>query len=300
MKTFVLAMIAALLANADCIAVRSDRVVAGNLAAVVPQFQTLDPATPVAFTPLPGTRRTISSRELRIVAQRNGVSAPDVMQSVCIERETSPIDRASLENALRESLAVPDATLELIDYSNQPVPEGRFEFRPSALSKAPSANPEAGAIWRGRVVYDGGRSLAIWAKVRVTVDRVVFVAAEEIAAGAVIRTDQVRSNVVKQAIPLDPSVASLDEIVGKIARRKLGAGQRLMPALLDQPREVLKGSPVHVRVIDGMASLSFEAVAEASGNTGESILVHNPASGQNFRAVIEGKGQVIVRSGGGE
>ena len=300
MKIFALAIIAAALAHADCIAIRTDRVMAGDLAAVVRPFQALDPATLVAFTPLPGTRRVISGGELRAVAERNGVRAAEMVQSVCVERQASPIDRAALEKALIESLSAPYAKLELLDFSNQPIPEGRFEFHLSALSKPSTVAPEAGAIWRGRLIYDGGRSLAIWAKVRVTLERTLFVAAEEIAAGAVIREDQVQRKAAVETLPSEPPVESMSDIAGKIARRKLAAGQRFTPALLERPKEVLKGSPVHVRVIDGLASLSFDAVAEGSGSTGESILVHNPASGRNFRAVIEGKGQVIVRSGGGD
>ena len=46
-------------------------------------------------------------------------------------------------------------------------------------------------IWRGKLVYDGQRSLVVWAKVRISVDRDVFLAARDIPKGAVIRADQV-------------------------------------------------------------------------------------------------------------
>jgi len=299
MRTLSLVIILAGLAHGDCIAVRADRIVAGDIAVSVPQFQALDPSTQVGFTPLPGTRRVISARELRSIAVRNGVSPGELIQDVCVERQVSPIDRDALEQALIESLGIDEARLELIDFSNQPVPQGRFEFRISALPR-PSAAEQSGVIWRGRIVYDGERSFALWARVRITVNRPVFVATEDIAAGAVIRAEQVQSRIVRQMFPLSVAVESLDEIAGKAARRRIAAGQRIVPGLLEQPKDVLKGNQVHVRVIDGLASLSFDAVAEASGKTGDAILVHNPASGRNFRAVIEGKGQVIVRPGGGE
>jgi flagella basal body P-ring formation protein FlgA len=49
-------------------------------------------------------------------------------------------------------------------------------------------------------------------------------------------------------------------------------------------------------VIDGSATLSLDTIAQSSGKKGESILVHNPSTGKNFRAVVEEKGKAITRS----
>ena len=59
MKTTALLVVCTSLARAGCVAVSTDRIVAGDLAALVPFFQDLDPRTPVGFTPLPGARRVI-------------------------------------------------------------------------------------------------------------------------------------------------------------------------------------------------------------------------------------------------
>jgi flagella basal body P-ring formation protein FlgA len=45
--------------------------------------------------------------------------------------------------------------------------------------------------------------------------------------------------------------------------------------------------------------LSLEATAESAGRKGESIVVRNPATGKSFRAVVEQKGKVIVKSSTG-
>jgi flagella basal body P-ring formation protein FlgA len=84
-------------------------------------------------------------------------------------------------------------------------------------------------------------------------------------------------------------------VAGKVARRTLMAGQRIVAEELDTVKDVLQGATVHVRAIDGAASIRFDAIAQASGQKGEVIMIHNPASGRNFRALIEGSGLVIVR-----
>jgi len=58
---------------------------------------------------------------------------------------------------------------------------------------------------------------------------------------------------------------------------------------------VFRGETVHVQAIDGGASIRFDAIAQSSGQKGEVIMVHNPSSGRNFRALIEGPEQVAVR-----
>lgn len=295
-------IVVATLARADCIAVHSDRITAGDIAAAVPQFEKIDSRTTVAFTPLPGARRLLSGGELRAAVQRYGVvlNAGEIVPGVCVERFVSPIAKEELQKALLAAIGIDDARFELLDFSNQAVPEGRFEFRLSGLSRPPAIAPESSVIWRGRFVYDGERSLAVWARVRITVDRPVFVASEEIAARTVIRAEQLRATVVRQSFPRGPAIDSVGEIAGKIARRRIAAGETVAPGLLDEAKEVLKGNQVHVRVVDGQASLSFDAVAETSGKTGETVLVHNPTSGRNFHAVVQAKGQVLVRSGESE
>jgi hypothetical protein len=44
----------------------------------------------------------------------------------------------------------------------------------------------------------------------------------------------------------------------------------------------------------GHAILDFEATAESSGRTGDSIMVKNPDNGHSFLAKIQDKGHVLV------
>jgi flagella basal body P-ring formation protein FlgA len=135
----------------------------------------------------------------------------------------------------------------------------------------------------------------VWAKVKISVEREVALATETIPKGAVIRADQVATTPMRQFPSLEPSPGLPLVIVGKVARRALAAGQPIVAEALDDLKDVLQGETVHVQAIEGGASIRFDAVAQSSGQKGDIILVHNPSSGRSFRALIEGREQVVVR-----
>jgi len=287
---------AASVAPAECVAVSSDRITAGDLAAAIPAFQALNPATVAGFTPLPGTQRILSPGELNLVAQRNGLALNGIMSPICVQRLVHPITRSELQIALIATLGVPDAELEVVEFSGQEVPPGRFEFQRSGLGKPASGLGDAPVLWRGRLLYDGQHSFAICAKVRITVKKRQFVTTEAISAGVAIRAGQVKEIEARQFPFLELTPAAVGEIVGKITRRNIASGERIMLRVLETAKEVRSGDMVHVKVVDGLTVLSFDAIAQGGGKTCEPIWVHNPASGKNFRAVIEQKGKVVVRT----
>ena len=88
---------------------------------------------------------------------------------------------------------------------------------------------------------------------------------------------------------------TMERIEGKIARRTIAAGERIVPAALEDAKDVIRGETIRVQAIDGAATITLDAIAQSSGNRGQTIMVHNPLSGRNFRALIEGQKQAIVR-----
>jgi flagella basal body P-ring formation protein FlgA len=205
-----------------------------------------------------------------------------------------------MQAALDAALGIRDARLDVEEFSSQPLPPGRLEFQRSALGQPPLIAPDAPVIWRGRLVYDQRHSAAVWAKVRITVDRAIFVAAQDIAAGATIRDDEIKTATVSEFPFSAPTLDSRAGIAGKVARRSIRAGQRIAATALEEPKDVVRGDLVQVRVVDGQATLSFDGIAASSGKKGDTILVHNSASGRNFRAVVEEKGKAVVRPSLGE
>jgi flagella basal body P-ring formation protein FlgA len=296
MRTIVVLIIATLSARAACMSVPSDRILARHLAGAVPLLQGLDPETPVGFAPMPGTQRILPGRELILLAIRQGVgvTAGSVIPDLCVQREAHVISRDEMKASLLAALAIADAVLELMEFTSQALPPGRLEFHLGTLNKPPLSAPESPVIWRGRLIYDGQQSAVVWARVRITVERPLLIAAEEIPAGTVVRANQVKIARGRQ-FPFSAQSMDSGEVIGKVARRRIAAGERLVRGALEEAKEVARGDKVQVRVVDGLATLSFEGIAESAGKKGEIILVHNPTSGRNFRAVIEEKGKVVVR-----
>jgi len=285
------------LARGACLAVPSSHILARDLSTTIPLFQALDPDTMLGFAPFPGSVRVLSSRDIALAGRRYGLAFPpgEMAPSVCVERVVRRLSIQEITAALRSAFDSASLQLEVLEFSNQPLPPGRLEFQRAGLNKPPGNNLETPVLWRGKLMYDDQRSLVVWAKVRISVDREIFLASETIPKGAVIRAEQVATTRIRQFPPLElPPKAPL-VIVGKVARCTLPAGQPIVAEALDDPKDVLRGETVHVQAIDGGASIRFDAIAQSSGQKGEIVLVHNPSSGRNFRALIEDRGQVVVR-----
>jgi flagella basal body P-ring formation protein FlgA len=296
MKIAAILVIVAGLARAACIDVPADKIVARDLSTAVPLFQALDPEKVIGFAPLPGTVRTLTSRDILLVARRNALtfSIGDAAPSVCVQRIAHPLSPQDVRAALISALNVPAAHLDVLEFSNKLVPPGRLVFQLAALNKPAANNPQAEVIWPGKLLFDAQNSLDVWAKVRISVDREIFLAKEAIPRGAVIGAAQISTVRMAQFPFPEPPLSSLSAIVDKVARRAMVAGQRIVPEALDDPQDVLRGETVHVTVINGAATITLDAVAQSSGTKGESILVHNPSSGRTFHALIEERGRVKV------
>jgi flagella basal body P-ring formation protein FlgA len=297
MRTLAIFAVFAGLARSACIAVPSSRILARDLSSAIPLFQALDPDTIIGFAPFPGTVRVFSSRDVVLTGRTYGLAFPsgEVAPSVCVERVIRHLSPEEVKAALLTALGIANARLEVLEFSNQPLPPGQLAFQRTLLNRPPGNNPQTPVVWRGKLLFDDQRSLAVWAKVRISVEREIFLATETIPKGAVIRRDQVASTRIRQFPSLQPSSSLPLAVVGKVARRTLAAGQPIVAQDLDIFKDVLRGATVHVQAIDGGASIRFDAIAEASGQKGEIIMVHNPSSGRSFRARIEDRDQVVVR-----
>jgi flagella basal body P-ring formation protein FlgA len=297
MRTVAILAVVAGLARAACVAVPSGNILARDLSTAIPMFQALDPDTILGLAPFPGAVRLLSLRDMVLMGRRYGLAIPagETVPSVCVERAVRHLSNEEVREALLSALAIVNVRLEVLEFSNQPFPSGRLEFQRAGLNKPPENNPETSVIWRGKLIYDAQRSLAVWARVRISVDREILLATETIPKGAVIRAEQIATTRIRQFPVLEPARSAPLVIAGKIARRTLAAGQPIGPEALDDPKDVVQGKTVHVEAIDGGASIRFDGIAQSSGLKGEMVMVHNPSSGRNFRALIEGREQVVVR-----
>src|SRR4051812_12834707 len=154
---------AAAVALAGCLAVgtASDHITAGDLAPAFAAMATLAPETVVALAPSPGVMRVFHAPELRALAARFHLSkTPE--GDICAARPVAPLDPAGLLEAMKGAL--PQARIELLDYSRQSVPSGTLEFSASGLR-----GTRESAVWTGYVRYAGTRRFSIWARVKIAV-----------------------------------------------------------------------------------------------------------------------------------
>jgi flagella basal body P-ring formation protein FlgA len=136
--------------------------------------------------------------------------------------------------------------------------------------------------------------MPVWVKARITVERTWVEAAETLVPGRAIEAAQLNLKTGPR-FPFDTAVIeSMSLVAGHRPVRTLIAGTPIVRAMLTMAHDFERGDRVAVEVQVGNAILDFEATAESSGRTGESILMKNPENGRSFQAVIQGKGHVLV------
>ena len=284
-----------------CLAVEpgADHVVAGDLAGGFPPLAALAPDTPVALAPAPGMARVFRASDWRLLAARFHLDAgPASAPPVCVERPVAPLEAPRLLAAMRRSL--PDAEIEILEFSRQPAPSGDIEFPAAGLQPASAATPDGrpqSALWNGAVVYAGTRRFAIWAMVaaRVTVPRVLAVA--DLLPGQPVAAARLSTQTRQEFPSAAPFALRVEQVAGYWPRVAIRAGSAIRTDQLEPPKEVMRGSLVHVEVRNGAARLELDAVAEASGAVGDFIPIANPSSHKRFRARVEAAGRVSVDAG---
>lgn len=279
--------------GADCVAVESDRFLAADLARVAPAFGRLTPEEPLGYAPAPGARRILSAAELARLAARYGLAVQP--QEVCLERAVRTLSPESVLAALRAALGRQDARIELVDFSRQPVPRGELEFPRSGLG-APVAGDNAAVLWRGRLRYDGARTLPVWARVRITAPGRRLVALENLAPGKPVAAAQLRVEEAEWFPLAEAPLTAIEQAAGKLPRRWIRAGSLLYARMLDPPREVERGEEVSVEVASGAAQLRFTARAESAGRAGDVILVRSAVNGRRLAARVAGPGKVVLNA----
>lgn len=278
-------------ALAGCLAVSagSDHILAGDLAPAFPALTAIAADAPVAWAPVPGVPRIFPVAELRRLATRFGV-APAPETELCVARRVALLDPARLLEVMRRQL--PQASIEILEFSRLPAPEGELEFPLSGLRPTP-----AGGFWSGSVRYAGNRRFLVWAKVKVRVTAPRVIAAEDLKPGHPLEAAQLRLEMRDEFPAAGVFAGSLEEAAGRVPRRSIPAGAALRTAWLEAPKDIARGETVRVEVRNGGARLELEAQAEEAGSTGDTIPVRNPVSKKRFPARVEGKGRVSVGKG---
>jgi len=276
-------------ALAGCLTVGagSDYILAKDLLPAFPALADMAPDTPLAPAPFPGVSRIFRASELlRLAARLNTAPAPK--NDICVLRPVAVLDEARIRDAMRVEL--PEARIEILEFSHQPAPEGPLEFPVAGLQQG-----AAGGYWHGFVRYGMNHRFAVWAKVKVLVMAARVVAAEELKPGLALDAGRFRMEMREEFPTADKFAASIEEVTGRVARRTIPAGASIRMLWLEAPHDIVRGETVRVEVSSGGAHLEFEARAQGSGSAGETIQILNPESKKLFPARVEGKGRVSVK-----
>jgi flagella basal body P-ring formation protein FlgA len=274
----------------------ADRILAGDLASLYPPLAAVAPSTEIAPAPAPGVTRVFRASDLRLLGARFHLEpVPAAGPPICVERPVAPLEAPKLLAAMRHSL--PDARIEVLEFSRQPAPSGKIEFPAAGLHTPPAGAPGSQprpALWNGAVLYAGTRRFAIWAAVTVQVAAPRVLAVADLGPGQPIAAAQLAAETRQEFPTALPFALRIEQVAGRWPRLAIRAGSAIRTDQLEQAREVMRGSTVRVDVRDGAARLELDGVAEASGGVGEFIPVRNPASGKRFRARVEAPGRVSV------
>ena len=280
---------------AACLPLRGDgdQITAADLAAGEPAFGQIPPQTTLGPAPLPGARRVFTVTELQRMAEHYGLSASP-QRPVCLERTVAPLDPARLLEAMQTALGVPDARIEIVEYSRFPAPQGAMEFARGDLGTPPPGRAQTAVLWKGSVRYGGGRRFSIWARVRILWRVECIVATQTLVAGRAIEPGRLRRAAYTGFPVTGELLQTVGQAAGRVPRRAIAAGTPVPLEMLDPPYDVERGATVAVEVASGEAVLKLEARAEADGRVGQIIPLVNPASGRRFNARVAGPGKVVA------
>jgi flagella basal body P-ring formation protein FlgA len=280
--------------SGPCEMISNDRIFGADLAKALPVFSNKIPGDAViSYSPAPGARRFFGSAELQRIGAPYGIAVTPGAHA-CFEWSLQPLTDDLVRKAIRDSLQLPGARIDVLAISRNQIPAGTLSFPVAGLLASTLTGPDTPVTWRGEVLYHGSRKFSVWARVKISATMTRVVATELVLPGQTVAPSQVRIETYDD-FPLRNDIArNLEEVVGRMPRRALREGLPVFRADLIEPFQVQRGDLVDVTAIAGAAQLHLPALAETPGRQGDMISLKNPHSGKVFRARIEGKDKALV------
>jgi flagella basal body P-ring formation protein FlgA len=274
----------------NCRVVADDVIRMRDLAAAEPAFSPVDSDEVVANSPLPGSVRVLQAAQLARMARQHGI-ADNEFRDLCFQRAVRQLGEQQLLDTLYRALAIPAAEVELVDFSHFPAPVGDVVFPRSGLTLSPSLGP---SLWKGYVIYGGGRHFPIWARVSVRAKLNRVVATDNLLTNKPVRADQLRMEPLDGVPDVLAPAQSLDQVVGKNLLRPVRRGSSVSLDDVSTAVTIRRGDKVDVDFRSAVLSLRFEAAAEMDGRVGDRIRLRNLQSSNLFEAEVSGKDQARV------
>src|SRR4051812_13365136 len=118
-----------------CRAIVNDRIVGEDLARALPEFASIPRDAILSYAPAPGKATTFSGPDLTAVAARYKLAA-NPQSGICFEWKLEPFTNEKVQAAIRESLKMEDARVEVLATSQSFIPPGKLSFERSGLTAA--------------------------------------------------------------------------------------------------------------------------------------------------------------------
>ncbi len=253
--------------------------------------------------PAPGGRIIVEASQLGAIARMYGVDWRPVSRAdrAVLEWPGRPLRREDALAAVREALiasgASRDCTIEMPGFSAPIVPADATPRPAVAQLDYDSVSGRFTAL----LSIVGVGMEPINARISGHVDDTIElpVATSRLAAGAVLRSDDIRlARVSTSGVKTEVVRASADAM-GMQTKRQLVAGQPIAVGDLMRPNAVQRGALVQMRLSVNGLSVIGQGVALESGAAGERIRVQNTGSRAVVDAEVVGPGQVRVAPGPG-
>jgi flagellar basal body P-ring formation protein FlgA len=134
-----------------------------------------------------------------------------------------------------------------------------------------------------------------WVTARIVIHTDIWVATQRILPGQMVES----SNFVKKSTAIEDLrstyIRSLDEVVGKIARRSFSPGDLIIREAFAEPFLIKRGETVQLRLQRSGMLLTSQARAEQDGILGQIIRVRNLDFPTVLKAQVTGRSQVMLQ-----
>lgn len=280
-----------------CLEVEGPRITAGLLAQAAPELAAIAGGTEFGYSPAPGATRWVRRGELSAFASSHGVALPAVPE-VCVTRAARVLDAEEVRRALAQAVAevAPGSQpgIEIVDFVRLPLPRGMLRF---SRSKAQAA-PDGTVLWHGRIEYDRSRSVPVWVRAKIQVDRAVAYALVPVAKGRILTGEDIEIRQVGVSLMDVLKGDAPPTLIGMEALRAIEAGQPIPAQSLGRPMAIRPGEAIRAFSEWGAVRITVEALALKGGRTGDAIQLETKSTRQKLRARITSPGEARIESEG--
>ncbi|MDE2570978.1 MAG: flagellar basal body P-ring formation protein FlgA [bacterium] len=186
----------------------------------------------------------------------------------------------------RQTAGAPDRELDAV----ASVPDMEIPSGTVSLASGPRPRPTATYVSIPVVVSVNGQAVrTVYVGYRITTYLQVPVAARNLAAGSVLKADDLE---MKRLPAMGRIPASADELLGRRTLASVPAGTPVFPEMTAAVPLVRAGQPCLLVVTDDGVRVTAEAISRQDGVLGQTVAVYVEQTKRAVSAIVSGKGRV--------